>query len=220
MPKKPVVFVLMPFNKKYDDVFILVLKSLESELEIIVNRADIIPFDNRRIYDQIIGAIDSADLIIADISETNPNVFYELGYAHARGKLVIPQSCDNIKNIPFDVAGFQTISYKLNDLNKLKSELVIKVKQVLDLISKHRIVDKIITKDSEDVIKIRNYAIAKAKKNNWTRPEMYFTQEAIVTDLHIENTIVYEILNELRNRGVITCVNYGGESVWMATSRE
>ena len=42
-----------------------------------------------RISLQILQAIGDADLIVADLSEHNPNVMYELGFAHALGKPTI-----------------------------------------------------------------------------------------------------------------------------------
>ena len=50
-----------------------------------------------RIYNQIA----KADLIVADLTGRNPNVFYETGYAHALGKRVILLT-RNSKDIPFD----------------------------------------------------------------------------------------------------------------------
>lgn len=44
----------------------------------------------------------SANLIIAVIDGRNPNVFYELGLAHAFGKTVVMIS-GGLENIPFDI---------------------------------------------------------------------------------------------------------------------
>ena len=51
-----------------------------------------------------------ADLIIADLTGRNPNVFYELGYAHALHKntVLITQSIDDV---PFDLRHRQMIKY-------------------------------------------------------------------------------------------------------------
>jgi nucleoside 2-deoxyribosyltransferase len=42
-----------------------------------------------RITDQIISAIERADVVIADITDANPNVLFELGYADALEKRII-----------------------------------------------------------------------------------------------------------------------------------
>jgi hypothetical protein len=60
----------------------------------------------QRIYNQIA----KADLIVADMTTRNPNVFYEVGYAHALGKPVIllTQEADDI---PFDLKHYPHIIY-------------------------------------------------------------------------------------------------------------
>ncbi|WP_441256404.1 hypothetical protein AB7Z32_20060 [Bradyrhizobium sp. 482_C4_N1_1] len=83
---KPFAFVLMPFASDFDDIYKVGIKSIADELGIVAERVDEQIFSEtmlERIYRQI----DAADFIIADMSGRNPNVFYEVGYAHARGKL-------------------------------------------------------------------------------------------------------------------------------------
>ena len=60
-----------------------------------------------RIYD----GIQRADLVVADMTGRNPNVFYEVGYAHALSKEVVllTQKPDDI---PFDLAGHNHIIYR------------------------------------------------------------------------------------------------------------
>lgn len=60
------------------------------------------------------------------MTDRNPNVFYEVGYAHALGKIVLllTQKTDDI---PFDLKHRQHIVYE-GDIEKLKKELVEKLK--------------------------------------------------------------------------------------------
>jgi hypothetical protein len=60
-----------------------------------------------RIYNQIA----KADLIVADMTGRNPNVFYEVGYAHALGKTVILLT-KNADDIPFDLRHYAHIVYQ------------------------------------------------------------------------------------------------------------
>jgi len=60
----------------------------------------------QRVYNQIA----KADLIVADMTERNPNVFYEVGYAHALGKDVILIT-QKIEDIPFDLKHYPHIAY-------------------------------------------------------------------------------------------------------------
>ena len=68
----------------------------------------------------ILDSIRQADLIIADVSRQNPNVLYEVGYAHALRKPTI--LLFNIKSnysLPSDLAGLQYITYDLVNLHGL-----------------------------------------------------------------------------------------------------
>jgi nucleoside 2-deoxyribosyltransferase len=79
------------------------------------------------ILDKINDFIRDADVIIADCSGRNPNVFYELGIAHALGKKVILITKDPIKDAPSDIRHFEFIHYELDKhvefLEKLESAL-------------------------------------------------------------------------------------------------
>lgn len=62
------------------------------------------------ITEKLYEAIDLADLIICDITDVNPNVMYELGYAHAVRKPVILIS-HRQESMPFDVRSVRVIIY-------------------------------------------------------------------------------------------------------------
>lgn len=76
----------------------------------------------RAIVRDIIHSIFKDQVIIADISGFNPNVFYELGVAHAVGDKTII-ICENTKEeLPFDLKSNRTIFYR-KDVNGLKIDL-------------------------------------------------------------------------------------------------
>lgn len=52
----------------------------------------------------------AAELIIADCTEKNPNVFYEIGMAHTVGKKVVLITRSD-KDIPSDIKHFDYIPY-------------------------------------------------------------------------------------------------------------
>jgi hypothetical protein len=66
---------------------------------------------------------------VADLTSKNPNVFYELGMAHAMGKEVVllAQSLDDV---PFDLRPVRTIIYD-NDLAGY-DELADRLRRTLD----------------------------------------------------------------------------------------
>jgi hypothetical protein len=66
------------------------------------------------ITNHVILDIENSDLIVADLSFLNPNVFYELGFAHAAEKPVIHLAHKSTK-LPFDNAGYRTIVFDPTD---------------------------------------------------------------------------------------------------------
>ena|ERR1035437_7115482 len=85
---KPFVFVLMPFDSSFDDIYKLGIKAACHDAGAYCERVDEQILDEsmlERIYNQIY----KADIIVADMTGKNPNVFYEAGYAHALGKSTI-----------------------------------------------------------------------------------------------------------------------------------
>ena len=82
------------------------------------DRVDLIPNPNS-ITDRIIKCLSTYDLVIVDLTEHNPNVFYELGYRNALQKPVIQLKL-KLDNIPFDVSNINTIDYVLNDLDEVQ----------------------------------------------------------------------------------------------------
>ncbi len=74
------------------------------------------------ITDQIWHGIRRADVVVADISGSNPNVFYELGLAHALGKEVVIVA-QGVEHPPFDVSTARLLRYDLTDLQSLEMKL-------------------------------------------------------------------------------------------------
>lgn len=66
----------------------------------------------------IIDMILSSDLVIADMSEHNPNVFFEIGYRACTGKPIIHIKSKN-DTIPFDIANIRAFDYDLSDLDSV-----------------------------------------------------------------------------------------------------
>lgn len=126
---KPFVFVLMPFSDDFNDVYQLGIKAACEEAETYCERVDEQIFEER-ILDRIYNQISKADLVVADMTGRNPNVFYEVGYAHALGKSVILLT-SQADDIPFDLKHFSHIVYK-QSISGLKKELRKKVKWFVD----------------------------------------------------------------------------------------
>lgn len=67
----------------------------------------------------ILENLESADLVIADISGHNPNVFYEIGYRTRTNKPSIHLKAQG-ENLPFDINDIRTFEYNLADLDSVE----------------------------------------------------------------------------------------------------
>jgi len=81
------------------------------------------------ITNQIIQHILDDPLVVADLTERNPNVFYELALRHAVRKPLI-QIIDKNEEIPFDVAGMRSIPIDHHDLDSVEEAKAELTKQV------------------------------------------------------------------------------------------
>lgn len=105
------ILVFMPFVEVLRPVYDDHLKSVASKLGQSIKRADDF-FTTQEVMADVWSALIDTKLVIADCTGRNPNVFYELGLAHAIGKpaIVITQ---NGEDIPFDLRHRRYISYEL-----------------------------------------------------------------------------------------------------------
>jgi nucleoside 2-deoxyribosyltransferase len=123
----PHVFVVAPIDPEGQRIQNIVRQAIEeSGLKVVQYNDAIRPGAEQTL--SILDAIREADLIIADVSRQNPNVLYEVGYAHALRKPSI--LLVNIKSgfrLPSDLDGLQYITYdptNLRDLaDAIKSEM-------------------------------------------------------------------------------------------------
>jgi len=108
-PKK-LCFVIMPFKDDMKDVYRDAIKPACEQAGFVALRVDELKgaFNiNRKIIEHIF----SSDAIVADLTGWNPNVFYEMGVAHAidNKTITIIQKKDKL---PFDVVTYRGIFYE------------------------------------------------------------------------------------------------------------
>jgi hypothetical protein len=70
----------------------------------------------------IMNAIEVADLFIADVTDSRPNVMFELGFAVANGKQLVILN-QQAHHIPFDLAGWRQLVYARDDLATFREQL-------------------------------------------------------------------------------------------------
>lgn len=113
-------FVIMPFSESLSEVYNFLIKGTLEEAGYSVKRADDIKSQNN-ILEDIIKGIASSDLIIPDLTDSNPNVYYELGIAHAMGKNVV-LIIQDLEDLPFDLRSYRVISYSTHFSKMLKAK--------------------------------------------------------------------------------------------------
>ncbi|MEI2269922.1 nucleoside 2-deoxyribosyltransferase [Microbacterium sp. No. 7] len=119
MNSTPTAFVISPIGKPGSEAHrrhkltldYIIKKALEPEWEVV--RADDESSPDS-ISTQIIERIDKSDLIVAVLTDHNPNVFYELAVAHGLKKPVVHLLQDG-QEMPFDVGDQRAIFYDLAD---------------------------------------------------------------------------------------------------------
>ena len=108
---QPKAFVAMPFSGEFDTLYDDVIKPVATDLRFEILRVDEISGPGI-ILDDIRRQIESAQVVVAEVSQSNPNVFYEIGYAHALGKPVILLARkEPEKQLPFDIRPYRAIYY-------------------------------------------------------------------------------------------------------------
>jgi len=119
----------MPFNEQFKDIYEFGIKAACVEAGAYCERVDE-QFFHESMLERIYNQIAKADVLVADMTGRNPNVFYEVGYAHALGKrpILLTQRSDDI---PFDFKHFSHIVYE-GKITGLKEDLYKKVRWALE----------------------------------------------------------------------------------------
>lgn len=105
------VFVLMPFSETWSDRIWKIIKSECEDYKFRAVRAD--ELSGEIIMEDVWKGILQARVIVADVTNKNANVLYELGIAHTIGKRCIILT-QNVKDIPFDLNRYRLIIYEDN----------------------------------------------------------------------------------------------------------
>lgn len=103
------IFYLCPFSEPFDTIYSDHIRPLARRAGFSIERADEI-YGTQPIIEDIWECINSAEIIIADVTGRNPNVMYEIGMAHTVGRPVIILS-QRIDDVPFDLKHHRCIAY-------------------------------------------------------------------------------------------------------------
>ena len=111
---RPFCFVIMPFRPELNYFYLYLKRYIEEQHNIDCERGDA-QILTKPLLEKIADYIRRADVLIADCTGRNANVFYELGLAHANDKKVILISQDAVDKAPADIRHFEFIRYNLGD---------------------------------------------------------------------------------------------------------
>ena len=102
-------FVIMPFGPYFDLYFTEIFKPGIDGAGLQATRADDL-YRPSAITHDIWDSIQTCKVLVADLTGKNPNVFYELGLAHAARKpaVLLTQSMDDV---PFDLRALRVLEY-------------------------------------------------------------------------------------------------------------
>lgn len=116
----------MPFDAEFNPIYEQLIKPSLVEAGYEITRADNL-LDQQNILRDIVVGIATADLVIADLTTQNANVFYELGLCHGLrvSTVLITQS---MEDVPFDLRSYRVQVYetrfdKIHELKKTLKEI-------------------------------------------------------------------------------------------------
>jgi hypothetical protein len=109
-------FVVMPFGD--DDLQVVyeyfVKPTLVDGCNLACQRGDDV-FGSNVIMEDILKSISAADVVVADLTGKNANVFYEVGICHALGKQVLLLA-QSVEDVPFDLRHRRVLLYEYSPL--------------------------------------------------------------------------------------------------------
>lgn len=111
-PSRRKCFIVMPFgNENLQIVFEdFVRPVIEEKCDLDCERGDDV-FGSSIIMDDIRNSIDRADIVVADLTGKNANVFYEVGICHTVDKPVLLMA-QSIEDVPFDLRHRRVLLYE------------------------------------------------------------------------------------------------------------
>jgi hypothetical protein len=105
---------MQPFASPLGDYYEKIYRPAIEKAGLRAVRADAEIFATGKIMDQVWSGINAAKVLVAELTSRNPNVFYELGLAHAMKKPVVLVSAKE-DDVPFDLQHIRVIYYDTND---------------------------------------------------------------------------------------------------------
>lgn len=212
-------FVMQPFDggvfdKRYEDIFSLAIQDAGLE----PYRVDQDPKVSIPIQDIESGISDSR-MCFAEITRDNPNVWFELGFAIAKGKdVVIVCSTERTTKFPFDIQHRSVITYEVSsssDFDKLKSQITAKIKAYLQKEETlPKLSELLATSSNVDGLEQHEIVCLAAMAENMDHPESGISPYQIKNDM--EKSGFTKIAATLAIKGLLekTLISQGEVQEW------
>lgn len=222
--KKKVCFVISPLGssnsstrRKADGLLKSVIKPVLKELDYDVIAPHEIDSPGS-ITKQVIQYLLEADMVIANLSELNPNVMYELAVRHAK-RLPVVSVCEKETNLPFDIAQERTLQYDddmfgVDELKPSLKQMVIEAQKeenpdnpIYRTVNEINIIKQIDTKNGDTDAYIykklselsQQINSLKTNQNSTVQnSDLLITYKANLEDIHSihSNNSVFDLLNQ------------------------
>ncbi len=108
--EQPMIFVAMPFTEEMLDTYNFGIKNAANNTGFLCERADASSYSGH-VIEWVKKRIQASDLVVADLTTANPNVYLEVGFAWGSKKPTI-LLIKNIEDLKFDVMMHKCIRYK------------------------------------------------------------------------------------------------------------
>src|SRR6185436_18988176 len=129
-PAVRTIFAAMPFSGLYEDAFFVAITYAAEKVGAAAKRVDQDPFEGD-VVERIETLIRSSAAVVADLSESRPNVLYEVGFARALGIPTIPICSTPLSDLPFDVRNWNTLAYAKGRTHELRERLAERIRAAL-----------------------------------------------------------------------------------------
>lgn len=116
------VFAAMPFSPSFDDVFFLGIKPAAESVGGRAVRVDQIVHGGDAVAETL-KQIQACKLVVGDVSTSEPDVLYELGYAYALAKPCVQICSTSYGDLPFMIRNRETVLYLPGRIHLLTQQL-------------------------------------------------------------------------------------------------
>jgi len=107
------IFMMMPFRERFNAIYNNVIRPVTADLNLTIKRGDDFTTTQGAIITEVWAAIYNCKVVIAETTEINANVYYELGIAHMLGKpAILMTQTKEVEQLPFDIRHLRFLVYE------------------------------------------------------------------------------------------------------------